>query len=79
MLAMVESGCLDPHSVRRCLLDAATAHDKAAASGEAASARNQAVHAEAVKLIDGLLRQLDAVAPSRPATKARHGRKARPT
>jgi hypothetical protein len=76
MLAMVESGCLDPHNVRRCLLDAATAHDKAAASGEAASAMSQAVHAETVKLIDSLLRQLEAVAPSLPATEGRNGQKA---
>jgi len=30
MLAMVESGCLDPHIVRRCLLDAVAAHGFAA-------------------------------------------------
>lgn len=78
MLAMVESGCLDPHVLRRCLLDAVTSHDKSAAAEEENSATSQAVHAEAVKLIDSLLRQLEAVAPSRPGAGTRNGHKARP-
>lgn len=77
MLAMVESGCLDPHIVRRCLLDAVTAHDNSTATGEENSARRRAVHKEALKLIDNLLRQLEAAAPSGSANAGSNGCKAR--
>jgi hypothetical protein len=76
MLAMIESGSLDPHVLRRCLLDAVTAHDKSSGAGSENFAASQAVHAQTVKLIDGLLRQIDAVAPSRPATAGSSGHKA---
>jgi hypothetical protein len=77
MLAMVESGCLDPHVLRRCLLDAVTAHDQSSAPGDENAETNQAIHAETVKLIDGLLRQVDAVAPSRASPAGNHGHKAK--
>ncbi len=65
MLAMVESGCLDPQIVRRCLLDAAAAYEKALPHAGREAATRKAVHAETVKLIDTLLRQVEAVVPSR--------------
>lgn len=68
VLAMVESGSLDPQLLRRCLLDALTAHDNLALAEGGISERSQEVHAETVKLIDHLLRQVEAVAPSRPGT-----------
>jgi len=76
-LAMVESGCLDPHIVRRCLLDAVTAHDRSAGNDEA-SAADQVTHAETIKLIDSLLRQLEAVVPSRRGTGGPNSVKADP-
>lgn len=66
ILAIVESGSLDPQVLRRCLLDAATAHDKSAVSDQDQSSAKQAIHAETARLIDNLLRQVEAVAPSHP-------------
>ena len=59
MLAMIESGCLDPQVMRRCLLDAVAAHTAAQPEIDA----DPSVHAEAIRLIDCLLRQVDAAAP----------------
>lgn len=68
LLAMVESGCLDLPTLRRCLLDAAAAHEESIRTEKANAGSSHAVHAEAAKLIDRILRQVDAVAPSRQET-----------
>lgn len=68
ILAMVEAGSLDPQVLRRCLLDAAAGHENAAGAEDNGPEGQEAVHAAAVKLIDDLLRQVEAVTPSqRPA------------
>ena len=77
MLAMVESGSLDPHIVRRSLLDVVSAHDKSAGDEENTEA-NQAIHAEVIPLIDSLLQQLEAVVPSRLDTGGASSAKADP-
>jgi len=66
ILALVESGCLEPQVLRRCLLDALAAHDEAGARASGDADAHQAIHAETVRLIDRLLQQIEAVAP-RPA------------
>lgn len=74
ILAMVESGSLDPQVLRRCLLDAVTAHDKSAVKDREHSRKSLAIHAETVKLIDSLLRQVEAVVPSQSGTNGRNER-----
>ncbi|MGF1629466.1 MAG: hypothetical protein ACFCUT_08350 [Kiloniellaceae bacterium] len=69
ILALVESGILDPQAARRCLLDAAAAYDRPLRDGEETS-----VESQAASLIDGLLHQIEAMAPSdatRPEIAAR--------
>jgi len=59
ILALVESGTLDAHVVRRCLLDAAAGYDQAVGAGEEST-----VESQASGLIGNLLQQIEAVAPS---------------
>jgi len=64
ILTLVESGIVDPHTMRRCLLDAATAYDNGHSDRIDPDFARQAAD-----LIDHLLRQVDAVAPSSAAPK----------
>lgn len=69
ILALVESGILDPQAARRCLVDAAAAYDRPLRNGDEASVERQTA-----SLIDGLLHQIEAMAPSdaaRPEIEAR--------
>jgi len=60
VLTLVEAGGLDPLVARRCLLDAAAGFDDA----EDAQGTNR----DAAAIIDALLRQIEALAPSASAS-----------
>lgn len=61
ILALAESGAVDPVVLSRCLHDAASAFD-----AESPDPKQHRIRAETVDLIDNLLRQLYAVSPHCP-------------
>ncbi|MGD1877586.1 MAG: hypothetical protein ACFB13_08815 [Kiloniellaceae bacterium] len=61
ILTLLESWALDPQTVRRCLLAAAAGFARTDSTGGP-----QCVRRETSALIDGLLRQIEATAPSSP-------------
>lgn len=66
ILALAESGAVDPAVLSRCLHDAAEVY-----STESPDPKQQRIRAETAGLIDNLLRQLYAVSPHCPPR--RHG------
>lgn len=61
ILALIESGTMDAKIARRCLLDAVAAYERR----QGAAGKAGAVETETARLIDSLVRQIEAAAPSR--------------